>query len=149
MILILEFLSRQYNPTDWGCIGPKLVTKALRNFTGINKVEGLLFYLDYIGLCNFIKVDSIIADIPETTGISVADWRIFISAHIYKVVQILFPEQPKPFSHWQQLFQNSSTVHFASSQTSKLAVQPDPQYSAYALLGPHYCPVSYSSELNF
>ena len=69
------------------------------------------------------------------------------------------------FEDWEKLFQNSTAVHFASSQTSKLAnigkisinifliinfcCLDDPQYSAYAVLGPHYCPISYYSDINF
>ena len=35
--------------------------------------------------------------------------------------RILFPEDPKSFQDWKNLFQNSAAVHFASSQTFNVA----------------------------
>ena len=61
----------------------------------------------------------------------------------------LFPEQSRSFQEWKNIFANSSSAHFANKQTSKFAHVDDPQYSAYALLGPRYCPVAYYSDRNF
>ena len=43
------------------------------------------------------------------------------------------------FEAWELLFRQSSAVHFFSKLTGDLAVVDDPRYSAYAVLGPHYC----------
>ena len=61
----------------------------------------------------------------------------------------LFPETPCSFKIWRELFINSSAVHFFNKRTSSLVVFDDPRYSAYALLGPHYCPLSYHSTKFF
>ena len=53
------------------------------------------------------------------------------------------------FSAWEQLFRQSSAVHFFSKVTGNLAVVDDPRYSAYAVLGPRYCPLAYYSCDNF
>ena len=53
------------------------------------------------------------------------------------------------FEAWEQLFRQSSAVHFFSKLTGDLAVVDDPRYSAYAVLGPRYCPLAYHSCENF
>ena len=83
-----------------------------------------------------------------------------------------WPSTPTPLSHWRKIFNNSSAVHFFSSGTTKLfsyffssvhtsffnyltsgsaklKVPREPQYCAYALLGPHYCPLSYFGSPDF
>ena len=84
-----------------------------------------------------------------------------------------WPSTPTPLSHWRKLFGNSSAVHFFSSGrtklfsyffffsssyklfnclpsgSAKLKVPREPQYCAYALLGPHYCPLSYFGSPDF
>ena len=56
---------------------------------------------------------------------------------------------PFSFNAWEQLFRQSSAVHFFSKMTSDLSVVNDPRYSAYAVLGPYYCPLAYYSCENF
>ena len=61
----------------------------------------------------------------------------------------LFPIRPSSFANWEEMFKRSSAVHFFSKKTAGLGVLDDPRYNAYALLGPHYCPVSYYSVEHF
>ena len=57
----------------------------------------------------------------------------------------LFPMRPMKFQDWKKMFQRSSAVHFFFKRTANLRVVNDPQYNAYALLGPQYCPIAYFS----
>ena len=75
-------------------------------------------------------------------------WRI-MTLQAYDAIRKLFPMKPASFSYWQNMFKRSSAVHFFSKKTAGLKVLDDPRYSAYALLGPHYCPVAYRSVANF
>ena len=79
-----------------------------------------------------------INDITISTGLNILDWKEIITAYIYnptgyeqqqqsnnncilsKHFRILFPEDPRSFQDWNELFQNSTAVHFASSQTFKI-----------------------------
>ena len=72
-----------------------------------------------------------------------------MSVHFLIVAQTLFPEKQKTFEQWKKTFKDSSAVHFFSKETSDLAVYDNPQYSAYALLGPRYCPLAYYSNSSF
>ena len=58
---------------------------------------------------------------------------------------------PVSFPRWKELLCNASSVHFAGAVRSAntLLLSTEPQYSAYALLGPRYCPVSYFSVKYF
>ena len=67
----------------------------------------------------------------------------------YDAIRNLFPMRPSSFAHWEKMFKRSSAVHFFSKRTAGLRVVDDPRYNAYALLGPHYCPVSYYSVKSF
>ena len=92
--------------------------------------------------------------------------------NISSKVDEYWPNTPTPLSHWRKIFNNSSAVHFFSSGTTKLfsyffssahtsffnclpsgsaklKVPREPQYCAYALLGPHYCPLSYFGSPDF
>ena len=62
---------------------------------------------------------------------------------------LLFPEQPTPFPVWASLFSSSTAVHFANFLTATIADTRDPRHSAYAVLGPRYCPRAYHSDNNF
>ena len=67
----------------------------------------------------------------------------------YDAVKNLFPIKPSSFAHWERMFKRSNAVHFFSKRTADLKVVDDPRYNAYAVLGPHCCPVSYYSVENF
>jgi len=72
-----------------------------------------------------------------------------LTAYLYDPTIDLFHENPKSFDWWENLFRNSTAVHFGNSVNGRVANIDDPQYSAYAVIGPHYCPLSYFSDQNF
>ena len=116
-----------YNPTCWTCIGPKLVTKSAQTLAGTKDIRKIQ------QKANFSFV--------EMRRIMVVDWP--------ESKSVLFPMKPSSFLRWKKLFANSSAVHFFSHTSNMIKVYDDPRYSAYALLGPHYCPISYYSTTNF
>ena len=59
--------------------------------------------------------------ITITSGIELVDWKEIITAYIYEPALYLFPEEPKSFEEWNELFLLSTAVHFASSQTGFIA----------------------------
>ena len=72
-----------------------------------------------------------------------------VPVHGDHMVEEYWPTSPTPLSHWRNLFSNSSAIHFFSSGSAKLRVPREPQYCAYALLGPHYCPLAYYGSPDF
>ena len=126
-LMAMNHVKKSYDPSCWACIGPKLITKLAMKTTGTSRVE----------------------NIPESSPIHFVPCKQIMSVHFLKVKETLFPKTPKPFEYWRKLFQNSSSVHFFSKETSEIAVSDHPQFSAYALLGPRYCPVSYYSVKSF
>jgi len=79
--------------------------------------------------------------------VTVADQKIFVPVNWYRTIHDLFLTKKKapqdPESHWQSVFADSLCVHLFSSRTNHLPVTGDPSRSAYAYLGPQYCPLSY------
>ena len=63
--------------------------------------------------------------------------------------EVLFPTRPSSFLRWQRLFSGSVAVHFFSHTSEMIRVYDDPRYSAYAVLGPRYCPIAFYSTKNF
>ena len=58
--------------------------------------------------------------------------------------------QSKSKLEWTETLKEASAIHFSSSGTSDLAVdKSDPLSSAYSLIGPHYCPLSFYSREEF
>ena len=116
-----------YNPNCWTCIGPKLVTKSAQTLAGTKDIRKISQKANF----RFVEMRKImVVDWPESKS-------------------ILFPMKPSSFLRWKKLFANSSAVHFFSHTSNMIKVYDDPRYSAYALLGPHYCPISYYSTKNF
>ena len=116
-----------YNPNCWTCIGPKLITRSAQNLAGTKDIRKIPQKANF----RFVAMRKImVVDWPESKS-------------------ILFPMKPSSFLRWQKLFANSSAVHFFSHTSNMIKVTDDPRYSAYALLGPHYCPISYYSTKNF
>ena len=126
-LMAMKHLQQSYDPACWNCIGPKLITDCVQKISRTKLVE----------------------KIPKSVEINFTPLRRIMSVHWLKVAQTLFPEKPKTFEEWKRLFKYSSAVHFFSKTTSGLTVFDNPQYSAYALLGPRYCPIAYYSVNNF
>ena len=67
--------------------------------------------------------------------------------------RIIDSPDPISFTEWKEIFAKASSVHFsgATRQKGNLKWQlpDDPQYSAYALLGQRFCPLSYYSVQYF
>ena len=122
-LLAMQLLQESYNQTCWNCIGPALITRCVTQIANTTLIE----------------------NIPQSAQINFTPMPRFLPVR-YKT---LFPDTPVKFQKWQKTFQKSSAIHFFSKLTSKLAVVDDPQYNAYALLGPRYCPRSYYSDHNF
>ena len=72
-----------------------------------------------------------------------------VPVHGDVIKSVLWPSRPTELSSWAELFSRSSAVHMFSSGTNMMAVPRDPQYSAYALLGQHYCPLAYHGAPDF
>ena len=122
--VVMLHMAESYRPTCWTCIGPELLTKSLRQYQSSQSQArdvNLVPMARILGV-NWQKSDQII-DSP---------------------VAISFPE-------WREIFQQSSSVHFSGAVRANLGWQlpDDPQYSAYALLGPRYCPLAYYSVQYF
>ena len=68
-----------------------------------------------------------------------------------KADQIIDSPVAISFPEWREIFQRSSSVHFSGAVRANLGWQlpDDPQYSAYALLAPRYCPLAYYSVKYF
>ena len=126
-LMAMKHLKQSYNPDCWNCIGPKLITSCVRKLARTELVE----------------------NIPESAQINFTPLNRIMTVHFLRVKQTLFPETPNSFSDWKRLFEYSSAVHFFSKTTSGLAVPDSPGYSAYALLGPRYCPLAYYSVASF
>ena len=126
-LMAMNHLKQSYNPTCWNCIGPKLITSCVRKLARTKHVE----------------------NIPESVEINFTPLKRIMTVHFLKVKEALFPDKPKEFEEWKRLFEYSSAVHFFSKETSGLAVDDQPQNSAYALLGPRYCPVAWHSVEQF
>ena len=116
-------LQRSYDPECWACIGPELITRCVQRISETNLIQ----------------------QIPESAKINFIPKYRLMPLYWYE----LFPEKPTTFEEWKQAFKDSSAVHFFSHANVNLEVDDDPQYSAYALLGPRYCPLSYYSDKNF
>lgn len=123
--LFLAILNKMANINHhkcWACIGPDLITSVLKRRAGIDSIKGVNEVLD-INLVPHLKISGI-------------DWPY---SHR------LFPEKAKSFREWEQMFEKASAVHFYSHRTWHFTSLDDPRHSAYAVVGPRYCPISYHS----
>ena len=120
-------LLKGYNPACWACIGPSLLTGVARKITNVSMIQ----------------------DIPASADLTVTLMQRMMPVYWSAAPELLFPEEPVSFNRWKTMFENSSTVHFFGKMTAHLVVHDDPQYSAYALLGPRYCPLAYYSTEQF
>ena len=127
LMMVMNHVKQAYDPSCWGCIGPTLFTKIAIEMTDTDRVE----------------------NIANNSSINFIPFKEIMSSNYQSAKANLFPEKPKSFEDWKIFFQNSSSVHFFSKITSELGVSDDPQYSAYALLGPRYCPLSFYSVTHF
>ena len=126
-LMAMNHLKQSYNPSCWSCIGPKLITSCVRRLARTKYVQ----------------------NIAESSQIHFTPLKRIMTVHFLKVRQTLFPDKPKTFHQWEKLFAQSSAVHFFSKETSGLPVSDSPQYSAYALLAPRYCPLAWHSQRYF
>ena len=123
---VLADLAKEYNPTCWSCIGT-LMSQHVKKMYNVTMAK----------------------DIPTSTDFAITPMNRFLPVHYSRVVNTFWPEVGVPFDVWRTLFTNSSAVHFNSKITKGLAVPDDPQFSAYALLGPRLCPLAYYSSRYF
>ena len=56
---------------------------------------------------------------------------------------------PSSFPIFSSFQAHTSFFNYLTSGSAKLKVPREPQYCAYALLGPHYCPLSYFGSPDF
>ena len=103
----------------------------------------------FLGSPSFSDSAKLVSRIPASADLHFVPMKTIMSVHFPQVNNLLFPERPFSFQAWQKFFAQSSAVHFFSKTTSLLASTDDPRHSAYALLGPRYCPRSYYSTKNF
>ena len=127
LLMAMQDLQTGYDPACWACIGPSLLTGVARKITNV----------------------SMIHDIPAKADLNVTLMQRMMPVYWSRAEDLLFPEQPVSFKSWMTMFENSSTVHFFGKMTAHLVVHDDPQYNAYALLGPRYCPNAYYSTTEF
>ena len=111
------------NKNCWDCIGPKLFTAVAKNMTNVTMIN----------------------DIPASANLTVTPMRRMMPVRWFDARRLYFPEKPVSFQTWEKIFQHSSTAHFFGKMTAGTAVRDDPRYSAYAVLGPRYCPHAYYS----
>ena len=121
--MAMQLLQKSYNPNCWECIGPSLISECIQK----------------------IANTALIKNIPESAQINFIEKSRLMPVKWSQ----LFPEKPTTFEEWKQAFKDSSAIHFFSHANVNMVVDDDPQYSAYALLGPRYCPRVYSSDKNF
>ena len=93
-------LKEKYNPACWNCIGPKLITAAVRKHSGAKLVQ----------------------KIPARADVVFVPLHRMMSVRSTQVVKVMFPERPVPFSYWEKRFRTSSAVHFFSKNTFDLKV---------------------------
>ena len=117
--LVMGHMQESYRPGCWTCIGPELLTKCLQQYNGTD-----------------------VTRVPMVRVLAV-NWQ--------KSDQIIDSRVPISFEEWKEIFRQSSSVHFSGAVRANLDWQlpEDPQYSAYALLGPRYCPLAYHSVRYF
>ena len=127
LLTAMQEIEDGYDPACWGCIGPDMLTRAAKKMTNV----------------------SLIQDFPASSNLNVTLIQRFYPVYWSFAPELLFPDQPFSFERWETMFENSSTVHFFGKMTAHLVVHDDPQYSAYALLGPRYCPYAYYSSTGF
>ena len=123
---VLAGLAKEYIPTNWGIMG-KLMSQHVKKIYNVTMAK----------------------DIPTSTDFTIIPMNRFLPVFHMRVVNTLWPEVGVPFDVWRIIFTNSSAIHFNNKITRGLAVPDDPQFSAYALLGPRLCPLAYYSSRNF
>jgi len=123
---ILTKMAKIEHHKCWACIGPDLITLTLQRTTNISSFRRLDGVQD-INFVPYLRISGI--DWPDSDE--------------------LFPEKPKSFKEWEKMFEKASAVHFYSHRTWNFKSFDDPRYSAYAVVGPKYCPISYYSVPDF
>ena len=123
LLAAMKALEERYKKNCWDCIGPRLLTGVAKNMTNATMIN----------------------DIPASANINVTPMKRMMPVKWNFAQRLYFPEKPVSFKTWKTMFQYSSTVHFFGKMTECTAVRDDPRYSAYAVLGPRYCPHAYYS----
>ena len=106
-------------------VGPMLITTTVKNHFHTNTLENV-----------------------KTKVLTVCPIQTFYPIKSFEIGR-LWPVEPKSFSDWSRLFENSSMVHFYASQTNKWLVERNPSHEAYAVIAPRYCPMAFWSSNNF
>ena len=123
---VLAALAKEYNPTCWACV-QQLMGQHVKKIYNVTMAK----------------------DIPISSDLAINPMTRYLPVQYSGVVSRFWPEVGVPFDVCRKLFANSSAVHFNYMITNKVAVPDDPQFSAYALLGPRLCPLAYYSSRNF
>ena len=123
LLAAMKALEAGYDNKCWACIGPILLTRVAKKITNVTMIQ----------------------DIPASANLNVTLMKRMMPVHWTAAQGLYFPEKPVSFKTWEAMFENASTVHFFGFMTSGLVVHDDPRYSAYAVLGPRYCPNAYYS----
>jgi len=121
-------VKESYDPDCWVCMGPTLLTMCAIEIAQTQYISKIPAHADF----DVINVEVVMTHIRAG-----------------KKKYPLFPLHPRSFRSWQRFFSRSVAVHIFSHTSSKLKNVDDPRYSAYALLGPQYCPIAYFSTKNF
>ena len=121
----MERINQTYKGVENNEIGPLMLTDAIKQFYNISMVENY-----------------------QNTNLTVLPSHFFFPAKSYEL-SLLWTEAAKSEEEWEKWLQNSSMVHFYSSQSNSIIVQRNKQHEAYSFIGPKYCPFAYNSSINF
>ena len=100
----LALLNQSYDPACWGCVGPALLSQAVRQAGNLT--------------ANMAGQEG-----GRQAGLQVLPRRVFLPVHWTDVKHVLFSERPQMFDDWARLLRDSSAVHFASSLSSGIRVR--------------------------
>ena len=136
---VMTKMNESYNANCWSCIGPGLFAQSLQNISEDKSISVNVIPLERYKVSIIMKV--IFETFSRIIGVN---WQVSD--------RIIDSPDPISFEEWKKIFANASSVHFSDGAT-RVNLQwqlPDhPQYSAYALLGQRFCPLSYYSVQYF
>ena len=137
---VMNKLKESYNAKCWSCIGPGLFTQSLQNISEDTSI-----------LVNVIPLERYNCQYKMKVIFELLFFRI-MGVKWQVSDRIIDSPDPISFAEWKRIFAKASSVHF-SGATRRVNLQwqlpDDPQYSAYALLGQRFCPLSYYSVTYF
>ena len=120
-------LASSYNPNIFWSVGPDLLAQTACKMKNVSVVEELL-------------------DAPSPL-VPIVQKDRFEPFTFEEITSVCFSEAPISFAYWKHRLENSSAIHFSGYALNFAAT--DPKYHLHALLGPRYCPISFSSTAHF